>query len=155
MQITLLAIGRQRSSPEARLVADYLERFGKTGRGVGLPGVQLIELEDRRGGGMAAEAVLLQRAIPQAAAVVLLDERGEQVTSPGFAERLAGWRDQGRDVCFVIGGADGLDPGLRQRADWQIGFGRTVWPHMLVRVMLTEQLYRAATILAGLPYHRD
>jgi 23S rRNA (pseudouridine1915-N3)-methyltransferase len=77
------------------------------------------------------------------------------VTSPVFATWLSGWRDQGRDVAFVIGGADGIDPGLRARADRALSFGRMVWPHMLVRVMLTEQLYRAATILSGAPYHRE
>ncbi len=91
---------------------------------------------------------------PPGALLVMLDERGEQPTSPDFAARLARHRDEARDICFLIGGADGLDPALRARADWQISFGRMVWPHMLVRVMLAEQLYRAATILAGSPYHR-
>ena len=103
---------------------------------------------------MTAEAPLIDRAIPAGAFVVMMDERGEQPTSPDFAARIGALRDQGRDICFVIGGADGLDPSLRARADWQISLGRMVWPHMLVRVMLAEQLYRAASILAGLPYHR-
>lgn len=136
------------------MVADYLDRFAKSGRGIGLPPVTVIEVEDRRGGGMAAEAGLLQRAIPAGAVVVALDERGEQPSSPQFAQRLADWRDGARDVCFLIGGADGLDPALRGLAQWQISLGRMVWPHLLVRVMLAEQLYRAATILGGSPYHR-
>ena len=155
MRITLLAVGRLRSGPESALVADYLDRFAKTGRPLGLPTVQVVEVEDRRNLGMAAEAALLARAIPDGAAVVVLDERGEQMASPGFAARIAAFRDQARDLCFVIGGADGLDPAIRDRADWQISLGRMVWPHMLVRVMLAEQLYRAATILAGGPYHRE
>jgi len=78
------------------------------------------------------------------------------MTSPAFAGKLAGWRDGGRqDVAFVIGGADGIDASLRARADLAVSFGAMVWPHMLVRVMLAEQLYRAATILSGSPYHRD
>lgn len=137
------------------MVADYLDRFAKLGRGLGLPPVKLAELEDKRGGGMAAEAELLARAIPSGSAVIVLDERGEQPSSPDFAARMAAFRDQARDICFVIGGADGIDPSLRDRAEWQISFGKMVWPHMLVRVMLTEQLYRAAAILAGTPYHRD
>jgi 23S rRNA (pseudouridine1915-N3)-methyltransferase len=77
------------------------------------------------------------------------------LSSPQFADMLAGWRDQGRgDVAFVIGGADGIDPELRAQADASVSFGKMVWPHMLVRVMLAEQLYRAASILAGGPYHR-
>lgn len=137
------------------MVEDYLDRFARTGRSLGLPPVTIHEVEDRRGGGMAAEAELLLRAIPPGAALVMMDERGEQPTSPRFARRLADYRDQARDLCFVIGGADGLDPALRARADWQVSLGAMVWPHMLVRVMLAEQLYRAATILAGSPYHRE
>ena len=154
MRIDIAAVGRLRSGPEASLISDYLDRFARTGRSLGLPAVGVIEVEDKRGGGMAAEAELLSRAIPQGAALVIMDERGQQPTSPEFADRLATWRDQARDLCFVIGGADGLDPTFRGQADWQISFGRMVWPHMLVRVMLAEQLYRAATILAGSPYHR-
>ncbi|MEE2860132.1 MAG: 23S rRNA (pseudouridine(1915)-N(3))-methyltransferase RlmH [Paracoccus sp. (in: a-proteobacteria)] len=154
MRIDIAAVGRLKKGPEAALVSDYLDRFARTGRSLGLPAVLVTEVEDRRAGTMAAEAELLSRAIPAGAAVVMMDERGDQPTSPEFAARLADWRDQARDVCFVIGGADGLDPALRSRADWQISLGRMVWPHLLVRVMLAEQLYRAATILSGSPYHR-
>ena len=154
MRITLLTVGRLRKSPELALTDDYLDRFAKTGRQLGLPAVQVVEIEDKRGGGMAAEAPLIARAIPPGAFIIMLDERGAQPSSPEFAARLGELRDGGRDICIVIGGADGLDPALRDRADWQISFGRMVWPHMLVRVMVAEQLYRAASILAGLPYHR-
>ncbi|MBA4352431.1 MAG: 23S rRNA (pseudouridine(1915)-N(3))-methyltransferase RlmH, partial [Rhodobacter sp.] len=93
--------------------------------------------------------------IPAGALLVTMDERGKVMSSPEFAAQLARWRDEGRqDVAFVIGGADGIAPGLRDRAAFSISFGRMVWPHMLVRVMLAEQLYRAATILSGGPYHR-
>ena len=155
MRIDIAAVGRLRKGPEAAMLSDYLDRFARTGRSLGLPPVTVLEVEDKRGGGMAAEAELLARAIPQGAAMVMMDERGDQPTSPEFAARLGRYRDQARDLCFVIGGADGLDPALRARADWQISLGRMVWPHMLVRVMLAEQLYRAATILAGSPYHRE
>lgn len=154
MRIDIAAVGRLKTGPEAALVGDYLDRFARLGRGLGLPPVFISEVEDRRGGGMAAEAELLSRAIPAGSVLVALDERGEQPGSPDLADRLAGWRDAARDVCFVIGGADGIAPRLRDRADWQISFGRMVWPHLLVRVMLAEQIYRAATILAGSPYHR-
>ena len=152
--MVIAAVGRLRQGPEATLIADYLDRHAKAGRALGLPPVTIAEVEDKRGGGMAAEAELLARAVPPGAALVMMDERGEQPTSPDFARRLAGWRDGARDVCFVIGGADGLDPALRDRADLVLSFGKMVWPHMLARVMLAEQLYRAATILAGSPYHR-
>lgn len=154
MKLSIVAVGRLRGGPEAALISDYLDRFAKAGRPLGLGPVSLVEVEDKKGGGRAAEAALLARAIPEGAALVVLDERGEMLSSPAFADRLANWRDQARDVCFVIGGADGIDPALRGRADLAISFGRMVWPHLLVRVMLAEQLYRAATILAGSPYHR-
>lgn len=154
MRITLIAVGRLRSGPEADLVGDYLDRFARTGRGLGLPPISVIEIDDRKSGGMADEAARIIRALPDKAALALLDERGPPLTSPGFADHLAGWRDAGRDLALVIGGADGVGSGLRARADLLISLGPMVWPHMLVRVMLAEQLYRAATILAGTPYHR-
>lgn len=156
MRVRICAIGRLRAGPEKTLASDYLSRFDKTGRGLGLGPAEITEMEDRKGGGMAAEAVLLERAIPDGARIVAMDERGKTLTSPAFAETLARWRDDGIGcTCFLIGGADGLDPTLRARADLAISFGSMVWPHMLARVMLTEQLYRAATILSGGPYHRS
>ena len=155
MRLHLCAVGRLRAGPERDLVDDYLQRLERTGRPLGLGPATEHEVEDKRGGGMAAEAVLLARAIPDGAALCVLDERGKTLSSPEFAQVLARWRDGGRqDAAFVIGGADGVDPSLRARADLVLSFGRMVWPHMLVRVMLAEQLYRAATILAGGPYHR-
>jgi 23S rRNA (pseudouridine1915-N3)-methyltransferase len=155
VRVQLCVVGRLRTGPERALIDDYLDRFGKTGRALGLGPASEHEVEDRKGGGMAAEAALLARAVPAGAALVILDERGEELTSPDFAARLARFRDAGRqDLAFLIGGADGLDPALRARADLAIRFGHMVWPHMLARVMLAEQLYRAATILAGSPYHR-
>ncbi|WP_299552471.1 23S rRNA (pseudouridine(1915)-N(3))-methyltransferase RlmH [uncultured Tateyamaria sp.] len=155
MRVHICAVGRLRGGPESDLVSDYVTRFDRTGRALGLGPLTLTEVEDRRGGGMAAEADLLRRALPKGAVLCCLDERGKVETSPAFAKRLSGWRDNGRsDVAFLIGGADGIDPGLRAEADHLLSFGAMVWPHMLVRVMLTEQLYRAASILAGSPYHR-
>lgn len=155
MRLHLCAVGRLRTGPERALVDDYLDRLGKTGRALGLGPVTEHEVEDKRGGGMSAEAELLARAVPAGAALCVLDERGRVMNSPDFADQLARWRDDGRqDAAFVIGGADGIDPSLRARADLAVSFGAMVWPHMLVRVMLAEQLYRAAAILAGSPYHR-
>lgn len=155
MRVHVCAVGRLRTGPERVLIDDYATRFDRTGRALGLGPLTITEVEARKGGGMEAEATLLERAIPRGAVIVALDERGQVMGSPEFAGRLAGWRDAGRgDVAFVIGGADGLDPGLRARADLALSFGRMVWPHMLARVMVAEQLYRAASILAGTPYHR-
>lgn len=155
MRLHIIAVGRLRKGPEKELIDDYLTRFDRTGKPLSLGPARVMEVEDRRGGGMAAEATLLERALPQGALLCVLDERGTVETSPKFAKRLANWRDQGQsDLAFMIGGADGLDPGLRARADHALSFGKMVWPHMMVRVMLSEQLYRAASILSGGPYHR-
>lgn len=153
MRITVLAIGRQKGGPEAMLVEDYLARFDAAGRGMGLGPARLQELEDKK---RAGESRLLMDSIPDGAFVVALDERGKTMSSRDFAALIARERDDGRrDMAFLIGGADGHSPELRQRADRLLGFGKMVWPHMLARVMLSEQLYRAASILAGAPYHRD
>ena len=155
MRLHLCAVGRLRAGPERELIDDYLKRFNRTGRSLGLGPVAEHEVEDRRGGGMAAEAALLQRAAPAGARRVVLDERGAALSSPDFAALIARWRDGGAgDLAFFIGGADGLAPDLRDGADYALSFGAMVWPHMLVRVMLSEQLYRAASILSGSPYHR-
>ncbi|HVG47306.1 MAG TPA: 23S rRNA (pseudouridine(1915)-N(3))-methyltransferase RlmH [Rubellimicrobium sp.] len=153
MRVTILAVGRLRAGPERELVDDYLLRFDRTGRALGLGPATVTEVE-AKAGGMAAEGALLSRAIPQGALLCCLDERGETLSSPAFAGLLGRWRDEGRDAAFVIGGADGIDPELRGRAQKLLSFGAMVWPHMLVRAMLAEQLYRAATILSGGPYHR-
>jgi len=144
-----------RDGAERLLTIDYLDRFDKSGRAFGLGPTHMVEVEAKKGGGMAAEAQLLERAVPQGALICTLDERGQTMTSPEFAALLSRWVDQGRqDLALIIGGADGIDPALRIKADASLSFGKMVWPHMLVRVMLAEQLYRAASILAGTPYHR-
>ncbi|ARE41254.1 LSU m3Psi1915 methyltransferase RlmH [Rhodovulum sp. P5] len=155
MRVHVCAVGRLRAGPERELIDDYATRFDRAGRGLGLGPLHFTAVEDRKGGGQAEEARLLSRALPEGAVLCALDERGKTVTSPAFADMLGRWRDEGRsDAVFVIGGADGLLPDLRARADTILSFGKMVWPHMLARVMLTEQLYRAASILAGAPYHR-
>lgn len=155
MKIAICAVGRLRKGPEKDLIDDYLLRFTRSGRPLGLDAVNLIEVEDRKNAGMKAEAQLLDKACPQGFIRVALDERGRTPDSPEFAGLIGNWRDAGRPgVAFLIGGADGLDPALRDGCDMSISFGRMVWPHMLVRVMLSEQIYRAASILAGSPYHR-
>ena len=156
MRVHICAVGRLRTGAERVLIDDYLKRFDRTGRALSLGPANLIEVEDRKGGGMSAEAALLRRAIPNGALLCVLDERGKQISSPDFAVLMGNWRDAGRsDLAFVIGGADGIDPVLRQDADFGLSFGAMVWPHMLVRVMLAEQIYRATSILAGGPYHRQ
>lgn len=155
MRVHICAVGRLRAGPERQLITDYLDRFGKQGRALSLGPATEHEVEDKKNAGMQAEAVLLGRAIPQGALICTLDERGQELSSVEFAQMIAKWRDGGtQDLAFVIGGADGIAPALRASAHSSIRFGRMVWPHMMVRLMLSEQIYRAATILAGTPYHR-
>lgn len=154
-RVHICAVGKLRSGPEKTLIDDYTQRFDRTGRALGLGPLAMLEVEDKKGGGMPNEAALLEKALPKGAHIIALDERGTVMPSPKFAENLAALRDTGtQDIAFLIGGADGIDPALRARASSSLSFGKMVWPHMLVRVMLAEQLYRAASILAGGPYHR-
>ena len=156
MRVHLRAVGRIASgTPERLLTDDYFKRFAQAARPLGWRFGREQEVEDKRGGGPVAEAALLGRALPRGGLVICLDERGEVWDSPGLANRLRGWADSGRsDVSFVIGGADGLDPAFVTASDGALSLGRLVWPHKLARVMVAEQLYRAATIVAGGPYHR-
>ena len=156
MRVQICAVGRLRTGPERALIDDYLTRFDRTGRALALGPAAVIEVDDRKGGGMQGEGALLRRAMPAGALICTLDERGTVMSSPEFAAKLGQWRDGGRsDLSFVIGGADGIDPELRKDAGFSLSFGKMVWPHMQVRVMLAEQLYRAASILSGGPYHRE
>ena len=104
---------------------------------------------------MLEESIAIANVIPERAVTVLMDERGESMPSAAFAGRLQAWRTEDKPaVVFVIGGADGLAPGLKDKSNLTMAFGAATWPHQLVRVMLLEQLYRAVTILSGHPYHR-
>lgn len=154
MKVRIAAVGRLRSGGKAELLADYRTRFDRTGRALGLGPLDIREVEAKKGG-KSAEADLLRKAASDARPLIALDERGKTLTSPAFANQLGAWRDAGRpEACFLIGGADGLAAELAAEADFKLSFGAMVWPHMLARVMLVEQLYRAASILAGSPYHR-
>jgi 23S rRNA (pseudouridine1915-N3)-methyltransferase len=159
MRVTICAVGRMKPGPERTLLDDYLARFDRVGRGLGLGPASVIEVEGRKSGRAAearlAEARLIEAALPRGAYILALDERGRTLGSETFAGQLERLAASGtRDLACMIGGADGLDPSLRERADLSLSLGPMVWPHMLVRVMLAEQLYRAASILAGTPYHR-
>ncbi|TQM94970.1 23S rRNA (pseudouridine(1915)-N(3))-methyltransferase RlmH [Roseinatronobacter monicus] len=156
MRLHICAIGRIRKGPERALIDDYITRFDRTGRALSLGPCLEHEIDDRKAVTSADEARLLDRALPTGGTVIALDERGDMLDSRSFAQLLAAQRDGGTsDLAFVIGGADGLDPSIRDRAHKLVSLGRMVWPHMLARVMLCEQIYRASTILAGGPYHRD
>jgi 23S rRNA (pseudouridine1915-N3)-methyltransferase len=154
LKISIVAIGRLPRSPETELVKTYVDRAGATGRGLGLGPVEVVEVESRKPG-KAAEAEALRPHLADAH-VIACDEHGQARPSRAFAEEIATLRDRGvRRLVFLIGGADGLDAELLARANGKLAFGPQTWPHALARVMLSEQVYRAVTILAGSPYHRD
>ncbi len=159
MRVGLFAVGRLKAGPEKELAARYFDRFAKAGPPVGLELSRISEVSESRASSAETrkrdEAQMLDKALPDAAILVLLDERGKALGSEEFANLLGQYRDQGkRDLVIAIGGADGLDPELRSRADATISFGKMTWPHQLVRILIAEQLYRAVTILSGHPYHR-
>lgn len=159
MRIEICAVGRLRAGPEKILLDDYISRAEAAGRGIGVTALHVKEVEEKRRLESAilkeSEAALLRATIPRGALLVALDERGKMETSDAFATRLGRWRDDGQtNIVFLIGGANGLAPALRDEAAHLLAFGPMTWPHMLVRVMLAEQIYRAVTILAGHPYHR-
>lgn len=153
MKLTILSVGRQKSGPEKDLFDDYCARFRKSGRALGFRSLDVHAVD--AGGGLDAEGRRLLAKIPDGAHVLRLDEGGEQLGSKQFAGFLAKLRDQGQgDLVFLIGGAEGFSDAVRKAAPQQLAFGPQTWPHRLVRVMLAEQVYRAASLLAGSPYHK-
>ncbi|MEO1776212.1 MAG: 23S rRNA (pseudouridine(1915)-N(3))-methyltransferase RlmH [Pseudomonadota bacterium] len=154
MDLLIAAVGRLRGA-EADLCADYAARTGQTGRSLGLGPLRIEEVDDRRARDDTSQAARLI-ALSEGAFRVVLDERGVSLSSPDLAERIGGQRDGGtRRMAFLIGGADGHAQTTRAAADLTLSLGPMVWPHALVRVMVAEQLYRAVSILAGTPYHRE
>jgi 23S rRNA (pseudouridine1915-N3)-methyltransferase len=159
MHLVVIAIGRLKSGPERELAERYRERFDDIGRKLGFRGLKIHEIPESRARDaatrIAEEATAISAAIPDKSVLVALDERGDNLDSAALARHLGRWRDDSAaGTIFLIGGADGLSPDLRRKAKLSIAFGSATWPHQMVRVMLLEQIYRAATILAGHPYHR-
>jgi 23S rRNA (pseudouridine1915-N3)-methyltransferase len=159
MRLVVISIGRLKQGPERALAERYRERFDDIGRKLGFRGLEIHEIPESRARDaatrMSEEAAAISAAMPEKSALVALDERGKSVDSATFAQQLGHWRDEGiANTIFAIGGADGLSPDLQRKAKLRIAFGSATWPHQMVRVMLLEQIYRAATILAGHPYHR-
>jgi 23S rRNA (pseudouridine1915-N3)-methyltransferase len=152
VQILIIAAGKLKSGPELSLTQTYIKRCPWP--------VKITEIEERRpikgAERMTREGELLLKAIPQGAYVIALDERGKKLRSPEFAKKIETIADNGiRTLVFMIGGADGYDPSVKKRADMLISLGSMTWPHMMVRAMIAEQIYRASTILSNHPYHKD
>jgi 23S rRNA (pseudouridine1915-N3)-methyltransferase len=159
MRVTIVAIGRQKSGPDRELAERYRKRASDAGRQLGFRAIEIVEIKESRGRErdkrVLEESIALATVIPEDAVVVALDERGVNLDSAAFAGQVQAWRNGGRNIVFVLGGADGLSAEMKQRATLTLAFGAATWPHQLARIMLLEQLYRAVTILTGHPYHRD
>ncbi len=159
MRIVVAAIGRLKQGPERDLAERYRKRAADAGRSAGLQAFDIVEIKESRADSaerrMLEESIAIANVIPEGAVTVILDERGESMTSASFAGRLQGWRTENKPaVAFVVGGPDGIAAGLRQKSVLRLAFGSATWPHQLARIMLLEQLYRAVTIISGHPYHR-
>ncbi len=151
MDIIIACIGHMKPSPELDLLSKYIKQTRWN--------VVVREFEDKKPGSVEErkkrEGALLLSAVPAAAKIVVMDERGKLLSSEKFSKRLGDWQDESVPaVVFLIGGADGHSEEIRKKANLVLAFGEMTWPHMLARVMLAEQIYRAKTILDGHPYHR-
>ena len=160
MRLTIAAVGRLKDGSERELAERYRKRAEQLGRRIGLRDVEVVQVRESKAQEvskrMIEESIAIANVIPEQAAVIILDARGENLDSVALAQQLGQWRDNGRPAAvFIIGGDDGLAPALRERATLRLAFGAATWPHQLVRGMLLEQIYRAITILAGHPYHRS
>jgi 23S rRNA (pseudouridine1915-N3)-methyltransferase len=150
MKLVILAVGKARNSPEHALAASYIKRLPEGG--------EIREVESKLAAGpkrQLDEAKLLLRHVPDNTILVCLDQRGKDMSSELLASRICNWRAEGqKTIYFAIGGADGHNNMVHKRADLLIAFGTAIWPHLLFRAMLAEQLYRSSAILSGHPYHR-
>ena len=154
MKITIIAVGKPRDKSVDKIVAEYAKRLP--------PGLSVEWIAAQAASGkldsketMAREAEAIRQKMPNRAVVAALWEKGESLDSMSFARWIGKVRDGGQDLCFVIGGADGIDPGFLAEADRNISLSSLTFPHELVRAVLAEQIYRAFSILAGAPYHRE
>ena len=159
MRLLTLAVGVARGTPEGALTEDYTGRARAFGKRYGFSAVTVEEIAVSKfreaRGRMVAEGEKLAERIPPGAHVILLDARGKGMTSDAFAEMLGAMRDAGaRDLAFIIGGPDGLALPASVKAGRSLAFGPQTWPHLIVRAMLAEQIYRGLTILGSHPYHR-
>ena len=160
MRVILAAVGRLKQGPERELAAAYRKRAEDVGRALGLRQVEVVEIRESRARDperrRTEESIAIANILPDGAIVVVFDQAGQNIDSPGLAALLQKCREEDRAaLCFVIGGADGITQSLRGRAKHVLAFGTATWPHQLIRIMLLEQLYRAGTILTRHPYHRS
>lgn len=159
MRLLVAAVGKAGPGPERDLIERYAERARHQGRALGITRLDMVELAESRAKSVAerraAEAEAIVGLLPPSAVLVALDERGSNLSSAALSQALDRWRTDGAPtVAFTIGGPDGHGQAVLGRAHLTIAFGAATWPHLLVRAMLLEQIFRSLTILSGHPYHR-
>lgn len=156
MKLSLGVVGRLRAGPEKDLADDYIARAAQLGRGLGFTSVELNEFHPKGKTGKTDITAHVLATLPRGTLRIVLDERGKDISSTDFSRLLARWRDDGNaHGAVLIGGADGWDSTMRDGASAVLRFGAWTWPHRLVRVMAAEQVYRALSIMAQTPYHRE
>jgi len=159
MRIIVIAVGRLKQGPERELSEDYRRRVRAVGQRLSVRDIEIVEIRESRADDAERrkieESIAVANVIPAGATTVILDRHGANLDSASLAALLQKWRAEDRPaICFIVGAADGLAASLFERAQLRLAFGAATWPHQLVRIMLLEQLYRAASIIAGHPYHR-
>jgi len=156
VKITLRAGGVIRSGPEREMIDDYIQRAQGLARGTGFLSVEEQQVDLRSAKSRDSETQTLLGDVPTGAKLVIFDERGKTPTSRQISKQFAHWRDDGvPQLVLVIGGADGFEPSAIPAGTTRWAFGPQTWPHKMVRMMAAEQIYRALSILARTPYHRD
>lgn len=146
MKATIIAIGKcKKNSPEMEIISEYIKRSQWQ-----------ISIKEKDNSNQKDEADFLLSSIPPKSKIIVLDEKGSNISSKELAQTILNWQATGSsEICFLIGGADGHLPSVRQKADLLLSFGKLTLPHMLIRAVLAEQIYRIQTIIAGHPYHRE
>ncbi len=160
LKLLIGAVGRMKKGPESALFKDYFDRCNKAGPKIGLGPLHVAEITEaknpHRPERQRLEALGLAKMPLQNSRIIALDEHGRDLSSVALSQQLKTWRDDGiPQVSFLIGGPDGLDQSIIKGADLVLSFGAMTWPHMIVRILLAEQLYRSISLLSGHPYHRD
>lgn len=156
MKITIRASGLIKNGPEREMIDDYLRRANGLGRAQGVSAIVESAIDTRKAKSRSTETDMILAPVKHDAKLVILDERGKALSSRQMAKQISDWRDEGiHHLVFAIGGADGFDPAALPASTVKWSFGTQVWPHKLVRIMIAEQVYRALSIIAATPYHRD
>ena len=156
MKISIIAVGRISNSFEAELVSRYINRFNKLNKLIGLSPLQMIEIDDKKYRSTKQQAKKILEIIKEETNIVIFDQKGKSVSSENFTKYLINQRDSGvKKLVFIIGNAFGLCRSIYKESNEIFSLGKMIWPHFLVRVMVTEQIYRSASIILGNPYHKN